>query len=116
MLITFTKKNKYGGYTHEIEILPYLLIRLNEMNSTTINVELIEKRVLQKEKIHFSFSYPNTLVNAINIGYSEMKHPVRHTPQEQLDHDFLDSHWREVINFVIRHQDDIKKKSIVQFK
>jgi hypothetical protein len=50
---TFSAKNKYGGYTHEIQILPYLVIRLNEVDPNTINIKLIEKRINKKQDSFF---------------------------------------------------------------
>ena len=65
MFNTYTERNKYGGYTHEIKIDSTYFMRLIEMGARNINVELIEKRILKKNKVHFSIFNHDSLVGSV---------------------------------------------------
>jgi hypothetical protein len=113
MFSTLTAKNQYGGYTHEIKIMPIFIIRLIEMNQTSINVQFIEKKILRSDKIHFAFLNTGSIVDAVIAAFGEIKYPTRHDQEIEFDIEDIDSIQDDVMDLLVRKSDVLKEKSII---
>ena len=113
MFSTLAARNQYGGYTHEITIMPIFLFRLTEMNSTSINVEFVEKRILRKDKIHFAFLVNGSIVNAVIAAFGEVKYPTRHDPEIEFEIDDIDAIQDDVMDLLVQKASQLKERSII---
>ena len=113
MMITFTEKNKFGGYTHEIEFSPIIVLRLIEMDPKTIQVEFVERRIIRKDKLFFTFISHSSLHEAITDAFGRMKYPSGPLPIER-DLVKIDRFEKKVLDFLLEHRKDISRTSIVE--
>lgn len=65
MIITFTQKNKFGGYSHEIKLNPLFFIRVTETSNRNFLIELVERGMFSK-KVHFSKPVEGNYKDLIN--------------------------------------------------
>lgn len=114
MFITNSKRNKFGGYNHEIEFTPILVIRLTEMDSMTIEGEFLEKRILLKDKVFFTFISHGSLIDAVTKAFNLMLYPPNPLPLER-DLGAINRFKESVLYFMLEHRKDINESSIVKF-
>lgn len=115
MIITYTKRNEFGGFNHEIEFTPTLKLFFKELDSQTINVEFIEKRIFGKDKKIFTFISHQPLVGTVIAAFSEIMFPVRHTRDYDINLQKLNQLVDQILEFMAEHKKEISKSSIVQF-
>lgn len=114
MFITYTKQNKFGGYTHEIEFTTILVIRLTEMDPKTIQGEFLEKRLLINNKVFFTFISHGSLTDAVSKAFGMMLYPPKPLPIER-DLGAINRFKEDVLNFMLDHRKNINQVSIVKF-
>jgi hypothetical protein len=112
-MTTFTDKNKFGGYTHEIEFSPIIVLRLIEMDPETIHVEFVEKRIIRKDKVFFTFISHSSLHKAISEAFGRMKYPSGPLPIQR-DLGKINRFEDKVLDFLLEHRKDIIRTSIVE--
>jgi len=112
MFITYTKKNKLGGYTHEIEITPIVAITLTEMDTQTIQVELVEKRIIGKNKVFFTFLSHESIQKTVMKAFGRLKFPSSTLPIER-DLGKINRLEDRVLDFLLEHRKAISESTIV---
>ena len=116
MLITYTKKNEFGGFNHEIEFNPTLKLVFKELDTQTINVEFLEKRIFGKDKKFFTFISHKPLVDTVIAAFGEIMFPIRHKRDYEINLQGLYQFEDQILNFMVEHKNEIVKNSIVKFK
>lgn len=112
MIKTYTKRNQYNGFTHDIDFTPFLFLRLTELDSNTINVELIEKKLFRKT-IHLAFVSHEPLINTVITAFGKLMF----TRNLKVEFDFskLNSFEDKVLEFMNDYRSEIERTSIVKF-
>lgn len=114
MFISYTNKNKYGGYTHEIEFTPILVLRFTEMDTTTVQIEFLEKRILFKDKVFLTLISHGSLSEAVMKSFNMLLFPPKPLPFER-DLEAIDRLKDDVLKFMFENSENIAKNSIVKF-
>lgn len=113
MLQTFANRNKYGGYTHEIQITPLIIFKFTEKDTQTIEIELLEKRIFRKDKVYFSFISHDTLGGSVIKAFGRMKIESDNLPFD-IDFRKLNNLEDRVLAFLLEYRHEIMKRSIVK--
>lgn len=113
MLISYTNQNKYGGYTHEIEFTSILVLRFTEIDKTTVEIELLEKRILFKDKVFFTLVSHGSLSEAVAKSFNMLLFPPKPLPFER-NLGAINRLKEDVLNFMIENRENIAKHSIVK--
>lgn len=113
MLKTYSEKNQFGGYTHEILITPSIMLRFTEMDTHTIEIELIQKKFLGKNKVHFSFITHESLGGAVIVAITRMKIDSRNLPFT-IDFGMLNRIEDNVLAFILENRHELSKSTIVK--
>ena len=113
MIITFTQKNKFGGYTHEIKLNGIYFIRITETTNKNFLIELVEQGLFSK-KVHFAKpvegAYNNILhETALILQDENLLYNLNFTPEQALE-------WMiKLCSFVESKKENLMKLSILEW-
>lgn len=113
MIITFTEKNKFGGFTHEIKINPLYFFKITETSPISFIVELVERGIFSKKVHHARTSgetYDAILMEVMSIFMHESVHSNIGFSQTQAE-----AWLAQFFSFVESKKENLKLRTILQF-
>lgn len=84
------------------------------MDPNTIGGEFLEKRILIKDKVFFTFISHSSLTDAVSKTFAMMLYPPNPLPIER-DLGAINRFKEDVLNFMLDHRKNINDVSIVKF-